>query len=153
MMLQLTDETQMSKTHLTHLAAVAIWLNGGLPAAYAAGPPSANEMLPGCKAFLSATEGRTNNAANRDPALALFIGRCMGTIEAITSSAYSLGICLPIGPASPEGPTIGQITRVVVNFIEAHPAKMHEGFVPLAVQALWGAWRCKPGENPLGQRP
>jgi hypothetical protein len=136
------------------LAAVPIWLSIGLSAAYAAGPPSAEEMLPGCKIFLSAAEGLADNAAlNRNPGLLVTTGRCWGMIEAITSAAYSLGICVPSKPALPEGPTIKQITRVVINFIEAHPAKMHEGFIPLAVQALSGVWRCKPGENPLGQRP
>jgi hypothetical protein len=50
------------------LAAVPIWLSIGLSAAYAAGPPSAEEMLPGCKIFLSAAEGLADNAAlNRNP--------------------------------------------------------------------------------------
>jgi hypothetical protein len=146
--------TQISNTHLTHLAAVAIWLSIGLSAAHGVGgPASVDDVLPGCKAFVSAGEGTYNPAINRDAFLAFRTGRCWGIIEGIISAGYSLGICLPSGPALPEGPPMGQIMRVVVNFIEAHPAKMHEGFVPLAVQALWGAWRCKPGENPLGQRP
>jgi hypothetical protein len=123
---------------MKHLAAFAIWLSIGLSAAHTAGGVSVDEVLPGCKAILAAGEGRSNPAVNRDALLAMRTGRCLGLIEGTISAAYSLGICLPTGPASPEGPTINQIIRVVVNFIEEHPAKMHEGFVPLAVPGTVG---------------
>lgn len=129
---------------------VPIGLVIGLSAANAAGVASVEEVMPGCKNFLASAE---SNSTSRDPVLILATGRCWGIIEGILSAGYSLGIRLPAGPTNPSGPTIHQITRVIVNFVETHPAKMHEGFIPLAVQALWSAWRCKPGENPLGQRP
>jgi hypothetical protein len=132
------------------VAIVATWLSISLSTANSAGPPGVADIMPGCKNFLAAGEG---SPSSQDAVIVLATGRCWGIIEGIISAGYPLGICLPAGPTTPPGPTFYQMTRVIVDFIETHPAKMHEGFIPLATQALWAAWRCKPGENPLGKRP
>jgi Rap1a immunity proteins len=43
----------------------------------------------------------------------------------------------------PKGVTSGQALRVVVTYIDAIPARMHENFKYLAVEALRAAWPCK----------
>ncbi len=39
--------------------------------------------------------------------------------------------------------TVGQEVRVVVAYIDARPARMHEPFIALALEALQKAWPCK----------
>ena len=125
-------------------AVVAIWLTVNLSAAHATAAAPVEEILPGCKSMVAVSEGKS---ASRDPLLSFMSGRCYGIIEGVLGAGYAIDVCLPVGPTIPEGPPIHQIMRVIINFIEAHPAKMHEGFMALAAQALRGAWRCKPGET------
>jgi hypothetical protein len=42
----------------------------------------------------------------------------------------------------PDRVTVGQEVRVVVAYIEARPARMHENFVGLAYEAVRPAWPC-----------
>jgi hypothetical protein len=42
----------------------------------------------------------------------------------------------------PEGTRIGQRVKVVIRYVESHPARMHESFVVLAADALKDAWPC-----------
>jgi hypothetical protein len=44
---------------------------------------------------------------------------------------------------APSGVTNGQMVRVVVRHIEAQPARMHQAFSHLALDALRDAWPCK----------
>jgi len=39
--------------------------------------------------------------------------------------------------------TVGQEVRVVVAYIDARPARMHEPFIALALESLQKAWPCK----------
>jgi hypothetical protein len=48
-------------------------------------------------------------------------------------------LCLDI----PDGVTTGQEVRVVIAYIDARPARMHEDFRSLALEALRAAWPCK----------
>jgi Rap1a immunity proteins len=43
----------------------------------------------------------------------------------------------------PAGVTIAQEVRVVVVYIDARPARMHEPFKMLVVEALRAAWPCR----------
>jgi hypothetical protein len=47
---------------------------------------------------------------------------------------------------SPQNVWREQRIRVVVAFIDARPARMHEDFRQLALEALMGAWPCKQEE-------
>jgi hypothetical protein len=47
--------------------------------------------------------------------------------------------CLDI----PVGVNNGQMVGVVVRYIEARPYRMHEPFLPLALEALFDAWACR----------
>jgi Rap1a immunity proteins len=85
---------------------------------------SANHMMQGCRAFI------------RSPSAESFLaGRCAGVIEAIGYADAS--VC------SPKGVTTGQAARVVAAYIDARPARMHENFKLLALEALRTAWPCK----------
>ena len=43
----------------------------------------------------------------------------------------------------PREVTLGQIVRVVVQYIDSRPARMHEDFRVLAVEAMKAAWPCQ----------
>jgi hypothetical protein len=47
------------------------------------------------------------------------------------------------GHCTPEGVTQGQILQVVIQYIDAQPARMHEDFRKLALEAMNAAWPCK----------
>jgi hypothetical protein len=50
-----------------------------------------------------------------------------------------------------------QLASGIVQYIDAHPARMHEDFRNLAVEAMRVAWPCKPskyrGRNIVRRRP
>jgi hypothetical protein len=90
---------------------------------------SANVMLPHCKHFIAAQGKETFGA-----------GVCAGSIAAFNFVGRSLSdksrFCFP------KGTTNGQTVRVVVAYIEARPARMHEDFRNLPLEALREAWPC-----------
>jgi hypothetical protein len=47
--------------------------------------------------------------------------------------------CLDI----PSGVTVGQMIKVVVQYIEAQPKRLHEDFTALAMEAMFDAWPCE----------
>lgn len=86
---------------------------------------SANDTMPGCRHFMVPGD-------NDEPFLQ---GWCGGLISAL--SFMSADVC------NPKGATRGQIVRVVVKYIDDRPARMHEDFRQLAVEAMRAAWPCK----------
>jgi len=66
-------------------------------------------------------------------------GECVGIIEGIlfARSAGSETSCLP------NGVIIDQGVIVVVQYIDARPARLHESFKLLVFEALQAAWPCK----------
>jgi hypothetical protein len=92
---------------------------------------SANAIMPGCQAFLSPQ-------LNDSPVSLFKQGQCSGYVSGVLNIANVLG-----GVCSPSEVTIGQAIRVVIQFINARPARMHEGFASLAFEALKAAWPCK----------
>lgn len=89
---------------------------------------SANEMLSGCKGLIG----------DKTPILreALRQGRCEGYVAGLVY-ARSVFLCMP------EGATLEQGVRVVINYIEARSERMQEPFGKLALEALEEAWPCK----------
>jgi hypothetical protein len=65
------------------------------------------------------------------------MGVSLSALPATRASAPAL--CLDI----PYGPTIDQFVKVVVAYIEARPARMHEQFEGLTIEALRAAWPCR----------
>jgi hypothetical protein len=93
---------------------------------------SANYLLPFCRGF-----GELKSSVPFEQ------GRCAGIISGIaymgSAVEASSRVCLNI----PEAVTPGQAVKVVVAYIDARPAQMHERFVGLAFEALRAAWPCK----------
>jgi hypothetical protein len=63
-------------------------------------------------------------------------GACAGIIDGFMYTGRSVGMC------APEGATIRQAVRVVVQFLDQHPARTNENFKDLAIEAMRGAWPC-----------
>jgi hypothetical protein len=68
-------------------------------------------------------------------------GKCVGTIQGLTGMAR---LQKPSPFCVPDSVTNEQEVRVVVNYIDRHPEKMHLYFSYLAYDALREAWPCKP---------
>jgi hypothetical protein len=79
----------------------------------------------GCRDAISNTE--------RNPYLR---GLCGGIVRAIFHLESVLGFCVP------DRATVGQAVRVVILYIDQRPARMHEHFEHLAIEALRQAWPC-----------
>jgi hypothetical protein len=101
----------------------ALMLSGG--AAFAEDIYSANYVMPGCRDFASATD---------NPKLVFRSGICAGVIRVLI---YLGDSCKP-----PEG-TAEQTARVIVQYIDSRPARMHEDFISLAIEAMKAAWPCQ----------
>ena len=84
---------------------------------------TANYVMPGCRSFLARSK-------NEDPFLQ---GRCFGLVDGI---ALGLAKCLPTDI------TLFQVMRVVVQYIDNQPARLHEDFRLLAGEAMVKAWPC-----------
>jgi hypothetical protein len=90
---------------------------------------SANAVMPGCVQTLGS-------------GLASFEGGyCLGLVRAIAALGPLLNHELRFCP--PHGVTAGQDLRVVVDFINRNPGRMHEIFDVLALEAFRNSWRCR----------
>lgn len=87
---------------------------------------STNWVMPGCRSF---GQGIDN------PVPGIMKGYCAGVVTGIM--ATHPGLCgFP-------GITRGQVVAVVVQYIDARPARLHEPFPRLAFEALKAAWPCR----------
>jgi hypothetical protein len=108
-------------------------------AAAEGGLASANQLLPGCRAYLSprSTSATFSNGFNQ--------GICAGIVGAIANMVSGdLGVtgnwrCAKV----PDGVTGEQAVRVVVRYIEERPNRMHESFEALTLEAILQAWPCR----------
>ncbi|MGB8125149.1 MAG: Rap1a/Tai family immunity protein [Pseudolabrys sp.] len=102
------------------LLSAALCLGGGAMAQNQPAPAaSANLVMNGCR-FV-------NSPSNYQD---LFMqGRCLGVVSVLVD--FSPGVCLPPGAI-----TIQQAVRVV----DARPARLHENFNKLVLEALREAW-------------
>jgi Rap1a immunity proteins len=85
---------------------------------------SANYVMPGCRSIV---EDKNTEIYMR--------GYCLGLISGIYS--MSQRICAPAEV------TNSQLARVVVQYIDARPARMHENFGKFALEAMQAAWPCR----------
>jgi hypothetical protein len=85
---------------------------------------SANGAMSGCRDIII----RNNHTNPFDR------GICAGQVHA----TWSLSEICP-----PKGTTLDQAIRIVVQYIDQRPARMHENFISLAREALLAAWPCK----------
>jgi len=93
---------------------------------------SGNGLLPQCQAAVDAlTDDAKFAAASYD------IGYCTGLIHGISDVLESLGTVCP-----GDGVTGAQRTRVVVKFLNDHPARLNDRDTILVMDALRQAWPC-----------
>lgn len=90
---------------------------------------SANSVTPGCHSLIDG-----NNDTDRS-----IQGFCLGIVATLEIwGGVGKFIC------APKGVTRLQMIRVVVQYIDNRPARMHERFDLLALEAMKAAWPCKP---------
>jgi hypothetical protein len=89
---------------------------------------SANYWLPFCR------HAATGKFDQDDP---FFNGACVGVIDGFIYTGRSIGVC------APESATLEQALRVVVQYLDQHPARTNENFKRLAIEAMREAWPCK----------
>jgi hypothetical protein len=105
---------------------VVLTLSGGSAFAEIHESDSANYVMPGCRNYVS------ENPRNGD----IFkTGLCWGLISGLTYMTDSA--CLPAAA------TQRQAVSVVVQYIDARPARTHEDFRKLALEAMQAAWPCQ----------
>ena len=63
-------------------------------------------------------------------------GLCAGIIVGLSFIGQPQGICVPAGT------TTEQATSIVVQYIDGQPARIHEDFNRIAVEALRAHWPC-----------
>jgi Rap1a immunity proteins len=110
------------------LGAAALALTATMAGAAEKDMSSANFTMRGCRDFLR--PALPTNAIE-----AFDAGNCAGIVEGINFVDEST--CMP------KGVTAEQSVRVVVAYIDARPARMHESFKSLALEALRAAWPCR----------
>ena len=84
---------------------------------------SAGSTIGGCRNYISSSKND------------LFLqGYCAGAVEALVE--FAAGAC------APKGATNMQSVRIVLQYIDARPTRMHENFNKIAADALRHTWPC-----------
>ena len=91
-------------------------------------PYSGYAELPACKSASNA----------RPPSQAWY---CTGQLRALAYVSQALSDDLR--SCVPNNLTDGQLTLVVIHYMEARPQHLHEDFLALALQAFRDAWPCR----------
>jgi len=100
-----------------------------------AGPnqTSADYVMPGCRDAASLITFSNVVASEEQVSRTSF---CTGIVVGLSFLGESYGICVPAGTTSQ------QATSIVVQYIDGQPARIHEDFNSLAVEALRANWPC-----------
>ena len=103
---------------LSVISFIVLAMLGTYPDIYSAG-----YVMPGCREFIGAGTGNAH-----------LPGYCVDLVIGLARNANAPRICLPREVADE------QIVRVVVQYIDSQPARLHEDFVVLAMEALRKTW-------------
>ena len=126
----------MSHTRLSVLGAialiVAIIFNCGVAVAEP-NPTSADYVMPGCRDAASPITFSNVGESEEEVSRMSF---CAGIVIGLSVMGQSYGICVPAGT------TAQQATGIVVQYIDGQPARIHEDFNRIAVEALRANWPC-----------
>jgi hypothetical protein len=90
---------------------------------------SADYITPGCRALLEPDPPKDMNTR-------FLSAQCRAIVSGLVYASSS-NVC------PPQDPVTGQPVRVVVKYIDDLPARLHEQFFALALEALRAAWPCK----------
>jgi Rap1a immunity proteins len=86
-------------------------------------PFSAKSKIVGCRNYVSSSKDD------------LFLqGHCAGAVQALVE--FAAGACAPKDATNMQG------VRIVLQYIDARPARLHENFDKLAAEALRQIWPC-----------
>jgi hypothetical protein len=83
---------------------------------------SASWVMAGCRAFVANGPEQFTQ------------GFCVGAVRTIVN--LDSAVCPPSGAAGDQG------VRIVIQYIDSRPARLHEKFAKLASEALRAAWPC-----------
>jgi hypothetical protein len=84
---------------------------------------SANSKIVGCRNYVSSSQDDL-----------LLQGYCAGAVQALVE--FAAGACAPKGATNMQG------VQIVLKYIDARSARLHESFNKLAAEALIQAWPC-----------
>jgi hypothetical protein len=89
---------------------------------------SASSVVSGCRLFDGPA---TSHNPRHDP---FGQGYCVGLLEGLDYEGVQ---------CRPREVTLGQIVRVVVHYTDSRPARLHEDFRVLAIEAMKSSWPCR----------
>ena len=121
---------------------VAVMFNPGVAVA-GSNQTSADYLMSGCRDAASLVTFSNVRDSEEQASLA---GFCAGIVVGLSFMGQPYGICVPAGTISQ------QAISVVVQYIDGQPARIHEDFNPLAIEALRASWPCSltaDTRNPL----
>lgn len=98
---------------------------------------SANYYLEACRLY-------ANNVRPQPGVDQFKMPLCAGVLLTLAWAAPQLGSS-QLQACPPSAATKGQVAKVVVAYLDQHPARLHEQFVDLALEALRHAWPCPKG--------
>ena len=118
-----------------------------------------NEMLKDCKAWVSLLDNPNfQDLDNPDTLRAMARGdmvngaRCVGYVSGVIDDHFSCQLNEPSSGAAldptkhfclPDGVSPNQAVRVIVKWLEDHPARLHEAAIVLALDALRDNFPCR----------
>jgi hypothetical protein len=100
---------------------------------------SANFELPACKTWLKLTEYdiEAAKALLQDGGRILRVSDCPGVVRGIFRTLQRFKLSCP-----PDGVTLNQVVRMVVNHFEKHPEQLHKDFDEIATAVMIVSWPC-----------
>ena len=131
----------MIDTRLPVLGIIAVMLLSCGVAVAGSNQPSASYFMPGCRDAASLITFSVRESEEE-------VGRmnfCAGVVVGLGFMGELHGICLPPDTTSQ------QATSIVVQYIDAQPARADEDFRSLAIEALRANWPCPP-TKPSGKK-
>jgi Rap1a immunity proteins len=102
---------------------------------------SGNHMIPACRAFVdqrSADDFVEQGICAGIVFGIVFAGNALRNVSPLQDNVRR-GMCIN----RPSTATSSQVVRVVIAYIEARPARMHEPFNELALEGLRATWPCR----------
>ena len=94
---------------------------------------SADYIMPGCRDAASLITFSSVGESEEQVSRKSF---CAGIVVGLGFMSQPYGVCVPAGTTSQ------QATSIVVEYIDGQPARSHEDFNSLAVEALRANWPC-----------
>jgi hypothetical protein len=105
-----------------------------------AGASTGNELLSACKTMIRLIDnGYKSDSAND----AYDAGVCLGFTSGVRSTIFMVELPESIRSCTPTKATMSQLARVVVKFLEEHPAQLDGEQTLLTMLALKEAFPCK----------